>query len=317
MSDGKLTMTVLRQKAEQLRNWGKWGPDDELGTLNYATPETVVAAAGLIRSGKVIPLALPYDSNGPQTGRFNRFNPIHTMLATGTDHCAGKQEHIKIGYSDDAIIMPLQCGTQWDALSHIFYDDKMWNGYDAKLVGSAGAEKNGIEKAKNRMVGRGVLLDIPRLKGLDTLEDGYPIMPDDLDAAARKEGIEVKRGDFVIVRTGQMGDRLRKGDWGTFSGGDAPGLAFETLDWIQAKQIAAVATDTWGAEVRPNQTEEAFQPWHWVAIPNMGLTVGEIFYLEGLSEDCAGDGVYEFFFAGQPLPFTGAVGSPTNPVAIK
>lgn len=312
-----LNMTSLRKKAEELRNWGKWGPDDELGTLNYATSANVVAAAGLIRTGKSFALALPYDSNGPQTGRFNRFNPIHTMLATGLDHCAGKQEHIKIGYSDDSITMPLQCGTQWDALSHIFYDDKMWNGYDAKLVSSGGAEKNGIEKVKNRMVGRGVLLDIARLKGKDTLEDGYAIMPDDLDAAAKKAGIEVRQGDFVLVRTGQMGDRLRRKDWGSYSGGDAPGLAFETLDWIQAKRIAAVATDTWGAEVRPNQTDEAFQPWHWVAIPNIGLSVGEIFYLEELAEDCAKDGVYEFFFAGQPLPFTGAVGSPVNPLAIK
>ena len=106
---------------------------------------------------------------------------------------------------------------------------------------------------------------------------------------------------------------------GSYAGGDAPGLAFETLNWIHGHEVAAVASDTWGVEVRPNQTDEteAFQPWHWVAIPNIGLSVGEIFYLEKLAEDCADDSRYEFFFAAPPLPITGASGSAVNPIAIK
>jgi kynurenine formamidase len=105
--------------------------------------------------------------------------------------------------------------------------------------------------------------------------------------------------------------------WDGYSGGDAPGLAFDTLDWLQSKMVAAIATDTWGAEVRPNPTDEANQPWHWISIPIMGLTVGEIFDLAELSRDCAEDGRYEFMFVGPALPITGAVASPVNPLAIK
>jgi kynurenine formamidase len=105
--------------------------------------------------------------------------------------------------------------------------------------------------------------------------------------------------------------------WDGYSGGDAPGLAFETLDWLHAKQVAAIATDTWGAEVRPNEIEEANQPWHWISIPIMGLTVGEIFFLKELAKDCAGDNRYEFMFVAPALPVTGAVASPVNPLAIK
>lgn len=314
----RFDIAYLRSVAERCKNWGKWGPDDEIGTLNYVTPQDIVAAGRLIRKGKVFSLGLNFDRNGPQRGLWgNRYNPIHTMLATGTDAVAGVLDKGGIRYADDAVSMPLQCGTQWDALGHIFYDDKMWNGYDARLVDSDGANKNGIEKTKAKMVGRGVLLDVARHFKVDCLEDGMAITTEDLVATAAAQKVEVRRGDFVIVRTGQMGQRLRAGDWGGYAGGDAPGLAFETCEWIYKSEIAAICTDTWGCEVRPNETNDASQPWHWVVIPMTGITMGEIFYLEELAEDCAADRVYEFFFCGPPLPITKAVGSPTNPMAIK
>jgi len=170
---------------------------------------------------------------------------------------------------------------------------------------------------KDRMIGRGVLLDMARHVGKPFLEDGTAITNDDLDACAKAQGVEIKRGDFVIVRTGQMEQRLDSGDWGGYAGGDAPGLAFETAEWIHKKQIAAICTDTWGCEVRPNETKDASQPWHWVVIPMIGITMGEIFYLRDLADDCAKDKVYEFMFFAPPLQVTGAVGSPINPQAIK
>jgi kynurenine formamidase len=308
----------LRKTAEQCKNWGRWGPNDEAGTLNYVSPADVVAAARLIRRGKVFSLGLNFDRNGPQKGLWgNRFNPIHTMLATGTDAVSGAQDKGGLRYADDMVSLPLQCGTQWDALGHIFYDDKMWNGYDAQLVDSNGAQKNSIDKVKDRMVGRGVLLDVARHFHVPHLEDGTAITVEDLDATAKAQSVEVRRGDFVIVRTGQMEQRLNSGDWGGYGGGDAPGLAFETCEWIHQKEIAAICTDTWGCEVRPNETADASQPWHWVVIPMIGITMGEIFYLRDLAADCAQDRVYEFFFCGPPLPITRAVGSPINPMAIK
>jgi kynurenine formamidase len=317
-SEGKLDMEILRATAEKCSNWGRWGPDDEIGTLNFVSPEDIVAAAGLIRKGKSFSLALNFDNQGPQRGLWgNRFNPIHTMLATGTDAVAGRQDEMGLRYADDMVSLPLQCGTQWDGLGHIFYGDKMWNGYDARLVDANGAHKNGIEHTSDKMVGRGVLLDVARHAGVDFLEDGMAITNDDLDATAEAQGVEVRRGDFVIVRTGQMGQRLSSKEWGGYAGGDAPGLAFETAEWIFGKEIAAICCDTWGCEVRPNETDEASQPWHWVVIPMIGISMGEIFVLDPLADDCAADGVYEFFFCAPPLPITRAVGSPLNPIAIK
>ncbi|MBT8004045.1 MAG: cyclase family protein, partial [Rhodospirillales bacterium] len=174
------------------------------------------------------------------------------------------------------------------------------------------------EKTKNKMVGRGILLDIPRTKGVERLDDGYGITCQDLDDAAKNHGIEGKRGDFVIVRTGQMAACQKVGSWDGYPGGDAPGFAFETLEWIQQNEIAAIASDTWGCEVRPNESEEGInQPWHWITIPIMGITMGEIFSLKEIGDDCAEDGVNEFMFVAPAIPITGAVGSPINPLAIK
>ncbi|HZA15258.1 MAG TPA: cyclase family protein, partial [Myxococcaceae bacterium] len=167
-------------------------------------------------------------------------------------------------------------------------------------------------------VGRGVFLDVARALGMDVLPDGHGISGAELDRAAAAARVEVRRGDFVIVRTGQMEAKLAAGSWDGYPGGDAPGFSFETLEWFHRNQIAAVASDTWGAEVRPCETEPGInQPWHWITIPIMGLTVGEIFYVADLAKDCAADGVNEFLFVAPALPVTAAVGSPVNPLAIK
>jgi kynurenine formamidase len=319
----KLTRDDLREAAERYKNWGKWGPDDEIGTLNYTRPEDIVAAAQLVKKGKVISLALNFDQHGPQGAKskypsLGRINPLHMMLRTGTDAYSGVLDKRGIRAADDLVVMPLQSGTQWDGLGHVFYENYMWNGYDCREVTSFGAQRCGIEKTKEKMVGRGVLLDVARVKGLAALEDGYAITGEDLDRAATAHGLKVRRGDYVVVRTGQMEAKLEGGSWDGYPGGDAPGFSFETLDWIQRNEIAAIASDTWGCEVRPNESEPGInQPWHWITIPIMGLTMGEIFYLADLSKDCAQDRVYEFMFVAPAIPITGAVGSPTNPLAIK
>ena len=319
----KLTRQDLRAAAEKYKNWGKWGPNDEIGTLNYTRPEDIVAAARLVKKGKVISLALNFDNNGPQGAKskypaMGRINPVPTMLRTGTDAYSGVLDHRGIRAADDMVVMPLQCGTQWDGLGHVFYESTMWNGYDCREVTSNGAQKCGIEKTKNRMVGRGVFLDVARALGKEILEDGYAITCADLDRSAEAHGVEVKRGDYVIVRTGQMEAKLKAGSWDGYPGDDAPGFAFETLEWINRTELAALASDTWGCEVRPNETEPGInQPWHWITIPIMGMTMGEIFYVKDLAEDCAADKVYEFLFVAPAIPITGAVGSPTNPLAIK
>lgn len=316
---------TVRELSQRYCNWGKWGDDDELGTLNHIEAEHITRAAATVRSGKRISMALPFDSAGPQTGGFNRFNPIHLMTRDGADAIAGTSIRDFYGGrdrylrgADDLIIMPLQCGTQWDALSHIIFEERIYNGYSADQVSSKGARKNDIAKAKDQVTGRGVLLDVPRSKGADTLEPGHAIGADDLEGCARKQDVQVGPGDFVMVRTGQLGERRSSANgWGDYAGGDAPGLGLESVPWVAERNLAGIATDTWGMEVLPNETEDVFQPLHIIFIVHMGLWVGEIFDLEGIAEDCAEDGQYDFLFCAPPLPITGAVGSPVNPMAIK
>src|SRR5438132_8525419 len=137
--DIKVGRAAIAEATDKLKNWGRWGKDDQIGTLNHVRPEDIVKAAGLIRTGKSFALGIPLDRDGPQTGLFGgRFNPIHQMLATGTDAIAGQQDWNKIRYADDTLMLCVQGATHWDALGHIFYEDKAYNGYDAKLIDSKG-----------------------------------------------------------------------------------------------------------------------------------------------------------------------------------
>jgi kynurenine formamidase len=308
---------ILKDMVEKVRNWGKWGPDDELGTLNYITPQKIAQAARLVTRGNVFALGIPLQRNGPQSGTRQRFNPIHLMFRDGGDQPTDIVEGQGYGGSDDVIIMPLQSVTQWDSLAHVFYAGKMYNGYDAKLVTSSGTTKNSIAKTSDRIVSRGVLLDIARSKGQEFLDPGYAISVDDLEHCAAAENVRVETGDILLVRTGHIGRAFRRGDWGDFDSGPAPGLSFYTASWLHAKQIAAVAVDNYAVEVRPSELPPFRSPLHIAAIPNMGLTLGEIFYLEELAADCWQDRKWEFLFVAPPLPVTAGVGSPINPYAIK
>jgi kynurenine formamidase len=313
-----MNIETVRELARKYRNWGRWGKDDELGTLNFITPEKIVEAARLVRQGKVISLAIPFDSDGPQTGFAGRINPVHYMLQDGGDVASGAQDWVPgLRWCDDAVTMPLQCATQWDALAHIYFDGKMYNDRGPEVVNSNGARANSIDKVKDRIVSRGVFLDIPRYRHKPWLEPGEAIYPADLDGAAEQAGVSIGQGDIVIIRTGQIAQVRAEKRWGEYAGGPAPGLSLTVADWLATHEIAGYATDTWGTEVIPNETPDVFQPLHCVAIVNMGMLVGEIFDLEGLAVDCAEDGVYEFMFVAPPLPITGAVGSPINPQAIK
>lgn len=310
----------LRELALQVRNWGKWGTDDEIGTLNYITADAIARAAQLVTVGKVFALGIPLQRNGPQSGTRQRFNPIHTMFRDGGDQPKTPAEVAALqgyGGSDDWIVMPLQCVTQWDSLAHVFYEGKMYNGFDASLVSSSGAAKNSIDKTKDKIVGRGVLLDVPRYKGVKALEPGYAITVADLEGTAAAHRVEVQRGDLLLIRTGHMSRYLDQGHWNDFDLDDSPGVSVHTASWMHAKEIAAVASDNYAVEVRPSELPGFRSPFHVCAIPNMGLTLGEIFYLEDLAADCADDGRYAFLLVAPPLPVTHAVGTPINPYALK
>ena len=312
---------AIAAASSRVSNTGRWGEDDVLGTLNFLTDDVRVAAASLVKRGASFSLCQNFDTNGPQRGWRRRTNPVHTMLSTGLDAEFGPAEFPHgLGGADDTIAMPLQCSTQWDGLGHIFDHGLAYNGRRAgQVVTSEGDLFTGIETAKHHIAGRGVLLDVGRAIGeAGELADGFAITTEHLTHTIDVQGAtsEVRRGDLVLVRTGQLA-RVRRNGWGEYAGGAAPGLSFTTADWLHSSVIAGIATDAWGFEVRPNEFDEAFQPLHQVAIPHIGLFIGEMWDLEALAADCAQDGVYEFWLSAAPLPVTGAVGSPVNPLAVK
>ncbi|MDH2444880.1 cyclase family protein [Amnibacterium sp. CER49] len=311
----------IARAADAYRNWGRWGEDDRLGTANLITDDDRAAAAGLVRRGRAFSLSQRFDTNGPQNGWRRRSNPVHTMLDTGSDAELGTQGFPHgLGGADDVVAMPLQASTQWDGLGHIFDRGKAWNGRSAgRTVTSEGDQVTGIEHMAAVLTGRGVLLDVGRhLEPSGELPDGFAITGEHLDAtiAAQGPSSTVRRGDLLLVRTGRLA-RARREGWNGYAGGPSAGLSFTTAGWLHEHDVAAVATDTWGFEVRPNEFDEAFQPLHQIAIPNMGLTIGELWDLDELAADCAADRVWEFLLVAAPIPFTGAVGAPVNPIALK
>jgi len=301
---------------KKYKNWGRWGDADQRGTLNFISGAEIIKAGAEIKKGRAISLAIPLNADGPQTGYLNRFNPIHLMIRHGGDALIeGNSEQVHS--ADDVVLMPLQSATHWDSLAHVFHRGRLYNNYSIAEVSGSGAKKDGIELMRDKIVGRGILLDMPRLKNQKSLENGYGSTSADLDRAAEQEAVEVRQGDILLIKTGKMTISKERGDWKDWRSPAIPGLALDSLNWIAEHNISAVASDNWAVEVVPYETEGILLPFHILAIVYMGLTLGEVFDLDELAQDCAGDGKYSFFFTAQPLPFTGAVGSPINPIAVK
>ncbi|MDO8307256.1 MAG: cyclase family protein [Actinomycetota bacterium] len=300
-----------RDVGKRVSNWGRWGPEDERGTLNLITPERIAAAAQLVRRGAVFELGIPLDSTGPQA-LAGRMNPVRLMSESGAD-----QDYPGgIKWADDYVFMPLQAGSQWDAFGHVWYDGQLYNGFAESEISPHGAKRCSITAFTKGIVGRGVLVDLARMMGVDWIQGGYVITPADLDAAILAQGVELLPGDILLVRTGWRKKFVDEGDAATWMA-EEPGLGMEAMQWVRDKDLGALCMDNWGIEVIPNEDPVITNPVHCVLLRDIGIPLGEILDFEELADDCASDGVYEFLFCGPPLKFTGAVGSPVNPVVIK
>jgi kynurenine formamidase len=212
----------------------------------------------------------------------------------------------------------LQAAPQRDALSHVYYEQKFYNGFDANTCTSLGASKGSIDKpaAAGKVVARGVLLDVAKFKGQNRLDEMAIVLPEDLDATAQAQGVEVGEGDVVLVRTGHWTRFLESHD-GLAYAMTSPGLGWQCGKWLSDKKAAAVACDNMAVETGSEQLPGVLLPMHLLCLRDMGMMLGEMWNFEGLSAECASDGKYEFLLVAAPLQFTGAVGSPLNPIAIK
>jgi kynurenine formamidase len=311
----------FKDVGRRLSNWGRWGDDDQRGTLNFITPVRLVDAGRLIRTGKMFSLGIPIEGGGCAGGGTRRADPVHLMSLMPHD----RQFIDGAQFADDYVAMPVQCGTQWDGLAHCAYDGLMYNGVPISVVSASGcAARLGIEHIACGIAGRGVLLDVAALANVDCLPAGHVVTSADLEAAERREGVRVGPGDILLVRTGMRRkmrapvrartvDRERHG-WLL---DPEPGLSQDCCAWLHAREVAAVASDNYALEVIPVEDRRATLPVHCILIRDMGMSVGELFDLEALTEDSAIDGVWEFFFAAPPLHIAHALGSPINPLAIK
>jgi kynurenine formamidase len=320
-----MTETTVPAVGEVLKdapsNWGKWGPDDEVGALNYLGPEQVLAAAQLIRSGKVFTLQrLIGDPKGDPVWP-GRTPAERTQIFDEGDWDEGGTGPAFPGglhYADDKINAFLQGSTQYDALGHVWFDGKIWNGYDARTT-IGGLDKASVEPIAQRgVVGRAVLLDLARFRGKRTLDAAETFTHEDLLACAQAQGVEIRKRDILVIRTNflqlffDLGDKF-------FEGFCEPGLVYspELVQWFDDMEIPNLVTDTIANEVTFDPNNGVALPLHCALMRNLGVTLTEIADLEKLADDCADDGRYEFFYAAAPLKVAQGSGSPVNPLAIK
>jgi kynurenine formamidase len=309
---------VVGARPGEHHNWGRFGELDQLGTANHLTPDRIVAAAALIRTGKRFTLGLPIGR--PTPGGY-RAEPLHFYgMAAGDGVLGGGRGGADFQTSDDYVVMALQASTQLDGFGHVGAEHTLYNGYWAGLVNATnGARRLGIHHiARHGIVGRAVVLDIARHLAVAHVEPGFAIGPDELEGAARMQNVAVSSGDIVLVHTGHLA-------WKTTLAADAPeaasrrepGIGIRAIPWLHDHDVAMIATDTAACQVVPAEDGDPFLTWHVAALRDLGLLVGELFDLDELAADCAADRVYEGFFVASPMPVVGASGSPLNPLVIK
>ncbi|MBI4201044.1 MAG: cyclase family protein [Chloroflexi bacterium] len=300
--------------SKALSNWGRWGKDDQLGTLNLVTPSKTLQAAKLVREGITVSCARPIIAESAPDALLP---PLHFMIGSGE------------GFTPDAVPLPGQAQsstdfigmafhgttiTHVDSLAHIFWEGRMYNGRPASLVTTRqGATASSIELLRHGVVTRGVLLDVARVRGVDWMEPGEAVFPQDLDAAEEACGARVQEGDVLLVRTGNYRRRLEKGPWD--QGANRPGPHAECLPWFHQRGIAMLGSDT-PNDVAPSGYQRMSLPVHQVGIVAMGLWLIDNCNLEDLARACAQQGRWEFLLSVSPLPIRYGTGSPANPVAI-
>jgi kynurenine formamidase len=297
-----------------VKNWNRWGPDDQLGTLNYVTPEKVREAAGLVRSGRRVSMAIPINKTaGPD-------NPMPATLLLVQGHDV-PVDGSKLGFGLDWLGMAAHGDTHThvDALCHLSYGGVTYNGRPAnEVLPTTGATTQDIAAYREGVVGRGVLVDIPKHRGVKWLEPGEAVTRAELEACVDAQGVEIGEGDFLVFRTGHHRRRLELGPWDNNPppvGEGKAGLHVDTIPWMHEQRIAAFLPDGDGEAV-PSVVDGLPYPIHPLQVVAMGMLVSDSLQFEELVAACEEEGRYEFMVVGLPLRLPGATGSPWNPTAI-
>ena len=298
----RVTGEDLDRWMKELSNWGRWGESDELGALNFISPAKRKEAAKLVREGISVSLARDIEK---EESVDNPFPFEHSMLLTGKSPGIFSNDAYRIQYHGWA-------HTHIDSLCHMFYQGKMFNGFSRMEVTDQGARKLGIQTLKNGIFSRGILMDIPALKGVEYLEPGEAIYPEDLDAWEKKAGVQVGPGDVLLVRTGRWARRSAKGAWDVSK--KAAGMYASCARWLHEREIALLGSDA-ASEVAPSGIEGVVNPIHQLSIIAMGVPIFDNCDLEALSATAKRLQRWEFLLTAAPLPVGGGTGAPLNPIA--
>jgi len=321
-------MTATEQKSltelltDAPKNWGRWGPDDEVGALNFLTKAEVLRGVQSVKQGKVFTLGTLVGGPSGDPVWPGRAGATKLMTQDEGHYLSGKLKPVPGGleYADDYVTMFLQGTTQFDALGHTWYDGQLWNGYDAKTTMGGMGKASVLPIAERGAVGSAILLDMARYRGKDSLEGGETFGWEDLLDCAQTQGIQIEKHDILLIRTGWLKVFYDKGRDAFYQTPfNEPGLTYskELVQWFHEMEIPVLATDTIANETTIEPETGVVLPLHAALMRNLGVALNEILWLEPLAEDCAEDRQYRFLYAGAPLKVYRGTCAPVNPVVIK
>ncbi len=310
MSRSKAEMRAIFDKVS---NWGRWGKDDERGTLNYLTSQKTAVAAQLVKTGQTISCARNFPVHpGPE----NPTPALHHIVMGGDDPCAHGIPGMEVSLDFIGIAYHGLASSHIDALCHVFVDGKMYNGFPATEVRSTGARRNSIMAARDGICGRGVLLDIPRLRGASYVDPKQPVTPQELSDAETTQDVRVQEGDVLLVSVGRDAFREKHPPMP----GDGPllaGLSPDCIPWLFDRRIAVLGSDAvHDSTPSPDPIEDWTIPVHMCGLVAMGLHLLDNLYLADLEKACAKARRWEFLLMVAPLRVEKGTGSPVNPIAV-
>jgi kynurenine formamidase len=298
-----VTRETVDRWMTELSNWGRWGKDDQIGAVNLITAAKRKQAAALVKEG--FPVSLSHDVEKEKAAD----NPApfsHEMLVTGATKGQFTVDRYSVSYHGYA-------HSHMDALCHMFYQGKMYNGFSQEEVTSKGAGKLSILNFKNGIFTRGVLMDLPALKGVEWLEPGTPIYPEDLEAWEKKSGVTVSSGDVILIRTGRWARRSAKGPWDASH--NSAGLHASCAPWLKKRNVSILGSDA-ASDVMPSGVEGVVQPIHQLVLIALGIPIFDNMDLETVSKEAGKRKRWEFLLTASPLAIPGGTGSPLNPIAM-
>jgi kynurenine formamidase len=303
-----MTASEFRALFERVRNWGRWGERAELGALNHLTPKRVAAATRLVRSGITVTLSQPLDTEQ----RIDNPSPADHRMTMMPDVDIGSgsvrfaKDYIGADYHNEG-------HSHIDAFSHVAFDGCFYGGTPDTSMTAHGAESGGIEIVEDGLVGRGVLLDIARLRGVPWLEPGEHVLPADLEAAEQQQGVSVGPGDILLVRTGHARRQAELPPWDTAHA--KAGMHPTTASFLAERSVVALGSDG-NNDTAPSTTEGIDFPIHVLALNAMGVHLFDYLQFEDLVRQCEAAGHWDFLFVAAPLRIVGGTGSPLNPIAV-